>query len=319
MYRFHVRVLVPCYKEDLAVIASTVQAALSADLPALTRRTVYLCDDGKDPEKRAFIEGLRLSGEDVVYVSGRVRKVGEINGKSANLNFALTNVIYKNYPRNEAGALDWTEISNKECIVVFDADMNCKPEFFLKMLEVMLDDDISLTLSPQAFFNADIDGDIFNAVNAQFWEYWLPGAFGWGYIACTGTNFIIRARALCHCGWFPTYTITEDYALGMELKARGYKATYLNQYLAVGETPEEARNIFQQRSRWTKGHYQVYFSGLNPLLNFDLPFFQRLWYTYAAWAPFCTIITVPGQCDVSLSIFSSARRCPNSCTLLLSM
>jgi hypothetical protein len=47
MYRFHVRILIPCYKEDLAVVASTVQAALSADLPALTRRTVYLLDDGK--------------------------------------------------------------------------------------------------------------------------------------------------------------------------------------------------------------------------------------------------------------------------------
>jgi cellulose synthase/poly-beta-1,6-N-acetylglucosamine synthase-like glycosyltransferase len=46
----------------------------------------------------------------------------------------------------------------------------------------------------------------------------LPGAFAWGYIACTGTNFCIRVRALAHCGWFPEYTITEDYALGMELK-----------------------------------------------------------------------------------------------------
>ncbi|GAX77149.1 hypothetical protein CEUSTIGMA_g4595.t1 [Chlamydomonas eustigma] len=293
MYRFHVRVLIPCYKEDLAVIASTVQAALSADLPALTRRTVYMLDDGKDLEKKSFIEGLRMSGEDVVYVSGRIRKKGEVNGKSGNLNNALRNVIYKNYPKNELGEIDWTEISNKECIVVFDADMNCKPDFFLKMLEVMVDDNISLTLSPQAFYNIDVDADIFNAINAQFWEYWLPGAFGWGYIACTGTNFMIRARALCHCGFFPDYTITEDYALGMELKSRGYKATYLNQYIAVGEAPEEARNIFQQRSRWTKGHYQVYFSGINPLMNFDLPFFQRLWYTYAAWAPFCTIITVP--------------------------
>ncbi len=40
---------------------------------------------------------------------------------------------------------------------------------------------------------------------------------------------------------------------------------------------------------------QVYFSSLNPMLNFDLPFFQRLWYTYAAWAPFCTALTVPGK------------------------
>ena len=43
----------------------------------------------------------------------------------------------------------------------------------------------------------------------------------------------------------------------MELKARGYKAAYLMTYLAEGEAPDEARNVFQQRSRWTKGHYQV--------------------------------------------------------------
>jgi cellulose synthase/poly-beta-1,6-N-acetylglucosamine synthase-like glycosyltransferase len=55
----------------------------------------------------------------------------------------------------------------------------------------------------------------------------LPGAFAWGYIACTGTNFCLRVRALAHCGWFPEYTITEDYALGMELKSRGYKVRLL--------------------------------------------------------------------------------------------
>ena len=30
-----------------------------------------------------------------------------------------------------------------------------------------------------------------------------------GYVACTGTNLCIRARALAAVGWFPTYTITE--------------------------------------------------------------------------------------------------------------
>ena len=30
-----------------------------------------------------------------------------------------------------------------------------------------------------------------------------------GYVACTGTNFCLRARALAAVGWFPTYTITE--------------------------------------------------------------------------------------------------------------
>ena len=51
---YHVRVLVPCYKEELEIIQKTVLAALDAPLPAGCARTIYLCDDGKDPEKRAW-------------------------------------------------------------------------------------------------------------------------------------------------------------------------------------------------------------------------------------------------------------------------
>lgn len=51
----------------------------------------------------------------------------------------------------------------------------------------------------------------------------LPGCDALGYVACTGTNFCIRARALATVGWFPEYTITEDYALSMELKMAGLK------------------------------------------------------------------------------------------------
>lgn len=40
---------------------------------------------------------------------------------------------------------------------------------------------------------------------------------------------------------------------------------------------------------------QVFFSSRCPLLNWDLPLFQRLWYSYAAWAPITTILTVPGK------------------------
>ena len=141
--------------------------------------------------------------------------------------------------------------------MVFDSDMRANPNFLLKTLEVMADSSLSLVLTPQAFHNINILSDLFNSNNRQFWEYWLPGAAAWGYVACTGTNFMIRAASLASCGWFPVSTITEDYALGMELKKRGHKATYLMEYLSVGEAPEAPRQVFQQRSRWTKGHYQV--------------------------------------------------------------
>jgi cellulose synthase/poly-beta-1,6-N-acetylglucosamine synthase-like glycosyltransferase len=142
-------------------------------------------------------------------------------------------------------------------MVVFDADMVAKPNFYTKILEVMLDDDCALCLTPQGFNNVDAQSDIFNNLNLSFWEYMLPGTDALGYIACTGTNFCLRCFPLADCGWFPSFTITEDYALGMMLKAKGYKAGYLNEYLAIGEAPEEPRNIFRQRSRWCKGQMQV--------------------------------------------------------------
>ena len=57
---------------------------------------------------------------------------------------------------------------------------------------------------------------------------------------------------MSQAGMFPTYTLTEDYAFGMELKKKGFHARYVREYLAMGEAPHEVRNCFQQRSRWTK-------------------------------------------------------------------
>ena len=40
--------------------------------------------------------------------------------------------------------------------------------------------------------------------------------------------------------------------LGMVLKQQKWHCRYVEEYLAVGEAPEQVRNCFQQRSRWCK-------------------------------------------------------------------
>ena len=62
-------------------------------------------------------------GKEVVYVSGRVRAPGEMNGKSGNLNNALAQI----YPKEYA-------IPGNEVVCVFDADQVAKRDFFLKTL-----------------------------------------------------------------------------------------------------------------------------------------------------------------------------------------
>ena len=52
--RYHVRVLVPCYRESLEIVARTCQAAWNAKLPVGCDRTIYLCDDGKEASKRKW-------------------------------------------------------------------------------------------------------------------------------------------------------------------------------------------------------------------------------------------------------------------------
>ena len=101
-----------------------VQAALDAPLPAGCSRTVYLCDDGKNKQKRKWCLG---RAPEVVYVSGRQRPKGEMNGKSANLNNCLRQV----YPEN-------TPIPANEIVCIFDADQVrlpvCQPPTFPSLL-----------------------------------------------------------------------------------------------------------------------------------------------------------------------------------------
>ena len=96
-------------------------------------------------------------------------------------------------------------------------------EFFLKTLPLFDGgDDVAMVLSPQCFHNINPHADIFNHSNVHFWEYMQPGYDALGFISCTGTNFLVRARALLEVGGSPTWTLTEDFALGMELKRKGW-------------------------------------------------------------------------------------------------
>ena len=79
-----------------------------SSLLAGCRRTIYVCDDGKDRKKRRLCQRL---GRDCIYVSGRTRAPNEMNGKSGNLN----NCCRQIYPEG-------CTIPANEVICIMDAD-----------------------------------------------------------------------------------------------------------------------------------------------------------------------------------------------------
>lgn len=64
----------------------------------------------------------------------------------------------------------------------------------------------------------------------------------------------------------------------MELKKKKWECRYVEEYLVVGEAPEQVRNCFQQRSRWCKGHFQIVFGPKNPLLQKELSWPMKIMY-----------------------------------------
>ena len=164
------------------------------------------------------------TGADIVYISGRVRQKGETNGKACNLN----NTLAQLYPPGTE--VDESEVCCISClmpsihclhlctnlryirqslesihcrvVVVFDADMVCYPDFFVKILAELYDPQVAIVLTPQKFWNYDINCDIFNHSNLIYWQVSLPGLDGWDNVSCTGTNFVVRAKAaqeVCRC------------------------------------------------------------------------------------------------------------------------
>lgn len=61
-------------------------------------------------------------------------------------------------------------------------------EFFNETLPLFdAGDDVGMVLSPQSFYNVDLNADVFNHCNIQFWEYAQHGYDAIGFNSCTGT------------------------------------------------------------------------------------------------------------------------------------
>ena len=72
-----------------------------------------------------------------------------------------------------------------------------------------------------------------------------------------GTNTILSREALEAAGGFFVGVITEDFATGMMIQAKGFKSFAINEGLAVGMAPEDLKSLINQRRRWARGCIQT--------------------------------------------------------------
>jgi cellulose synthase (UDP-forming) len=247
-----VDVFITCYDEPLEVLRRTAIGARAIRYPHRT----YMLDDGKREDVLAMTRELGI---------GYIRRVGNANAKSGNLNYALS-------------------VTSGEFVLQLDSDHVPLPNIIDRLLGYYNDPKMAVVQSPQDFYNVDSFTHVVNDEGRRLWEenrifYSLiqPGRDHWNASFFCGSCGMIRRSALEAVGGFASQTIIEDMETTMQFHAHGYKSAYHRETLAYGLAPGAAGAYHVQRLRWGQGAMQV-LRKLKPLTMPGLTLAQRINY-----------------------------------------
>ncbi|SAL00705.1 cellulose synthase [Caballeronia arationis] len=250
-----VDVYIPTYNEPLSVVRPTVFAAQGIDWPADKLR-IYLLDDGRRPEFRAF-----AAQAGIEYLT----REDNSHAKAGNINRAM-------------------ERTQGEYIAIFDCDHVPARSFLQTTMGTFLrEPKCAMVQTPHHFFSPDPferNLSTFHRVpNEGYLFYGLVQAGNdlWNASFFCGSCAIIKRSALEEVGGVAVETVTEDAHTALKLHRRGYTTAYLPTVQAAGLATESLAGHIRQRARWARGMAQI-FRIDNPFLGRGLSVFQRLCY-----------------------------------------
>ncbi len=241
--------LIPTYNEPLSVVRYTALAAMNIDWPA-DKLNVYILDDGKREEFRAFAEEAGI---------GYMTRDDNEHAKAGNINRALQRL-------------------DAPFVAIFDSDHVPTRSFFqLTMGWFGRDPKLGLLQTPHHFYSPDPfernlgqfrtipnEGELFYGVVQDGNDFWNATFF-------CGSCAVIRREALDAIGGLATETVTEDAHTSLRMQMHGWNTAYINIPQAAGLATERLSGHVKQRIRWARGMIQIlridnplFAPGLNP-------------------------------------------------------
>ncbi len=256
-----VDIYVPTYNEDLEIVRPTVLACMQMDYPA-DKLKVWILDDGRRPEFRAFAEAAGC---------GYIIRPDNKGAKAGNLNHAMRHTTGK-------------------YIAIFDCD-HAPTRAFLQMTLGWLERDARLAMiqTPHYFHSPDPfernlarnrpvpnEGLLFYGLVQDGNDLWNASFF-------CGSCAVIRRTALEEVGGVPHETVTEDCHCSFRMQSKGWHTAYLRLPLASGLATERLAIHIGQRMRWGRGMIQI-MRQENTLFATKLKLTQRLCYFTASYS-----------------------------------
>jgi len=261
-----VDICVTMYKEDLDVIIGTLRACqrISYD-PAFLQ--IYALDDGHRCEVAQICDDINSSSDCVhriIYVdrdSNKGRKGGNIN--------------------------NWLNVYNEtlgEFFIILDTDMQPFPDIIDRFMGHFYgfspeeQETIAFIQTPQHFCNYNPKMDHFEVALSLFTKAVLPCMDALGVVMYVGTCGLWRREAIVSTGGFYEKTATEDSITGCRVHRtrigtstactsvstepkpeNKWISKYLRRAVAIGMSPTNLPDLFDQRMRWVLGSIQMTF------------------------------------------------------------
>lgn len=272
-----VDVFIATYSEDTELLHKTIHGCLRMKYPDQDKVHIYLCDDGRRPEMRALAERMGVS-----YLDREDHK----GAKAGNLNNALAH-------------------SNSPYVVTFDADMIPRSSFLMRTIPYFVDCEIrnrgrkeedkvklGFVQTPQSFYNLDLFQ--FNLYSEQripneqdyFYKDIQVARTKTNSVIYGGSNTVLSREALEEAGGFYTGAITEDFATGILIEKKQYVSLGTSEPLASGLSPQDLKDLIQQRTRWARGVIATgrkmhIFTAPDLTFSQKMNYWASIWYWYA--------------------------------------
>jgi cellulose synthase (UDP-forming) len=247
--------LIPTYNEPLSIVRFTALAAMNIDWPP-EKLNVYILDDGKREEFRAFAEEAGV---------GYMARDSNVHAKAGNINYALERV-------------------SSPFVALFDCDHVPTRSFLQLTIGWFLRDPrLAMLQTPQHAYSPDPfernlgqfhlipnEDELFYGVVQDGNDFWNATAF-------CGSCAVLRRSALDDVGGVAVETVTEDVHTSLRMQMKGWNTAYINIPQAAGLANERLTGHIRQRIRWARGMVQI-LRIENPLFAQGLKPAQRLCY-----------------------------------------
>ncbi len=239
-----ISVLVPMHNEEM-VLEEALEALLKCDYDRDMMEIIPINDNSTDKTKEMLDEYHRR--------------------------YEFIRPLHRNCPDRgkPAGLNDAMKLATGEIIIVFDADYR-PARNLLKQLAITFEDpEVGAVMGRVIPYNANknILTRLINIERSGGYQVDQQARYNMRLVPqYGGTVGAFRKEVMVEMGGFDTSVLAEDTDLTFRMYLKGWKVMYANSAECYEESPESWAVRARQIRRWSRGHNQVMFRQLFPLL-----------------------------------------------------